>query len=589
MNIKNKRGGANRPCGTPLLSRTGSPDDVSVHDFPDRFTDIEVYAEFLGPGDAELAFEFYGPKYDRRHRFRAEATQKIAVWDIGLHSVSLDAQGMPLFEGGRPVLGGLIPPEASLSTYVPYDGGGAPNLVSTSPRWVTFAAVTNAVTNSATLSMTQEHAEGFKVWELDFGGATTNGTFAWQWQGASNEFLRAEIPTNAAGATMPLALAYIDAGFDGQTNEVQEACSLYRHDDTNGFWGSTYSITGPREEIGMPAFSAHNAFIVRVPPEAAFAEGTELVCRLLPEGEEDDAIEAEMERQADGSYVTSLIVPAPEADGGAGLEGWDDARVLNIKDGTVKMVRVEVYNSLLSSGQKITDKKIPVQQAALFSALVSVEEAAGMRVSLGVNAAGEAARVRLKYGVTPLLSPTAEQLADLLTKHSVWIHNGHGSLTNGLLGVREVSQGEYEGAWIGAADLPPDLGLSLVFMNTCDSTDLTFDWVKNLQGIPVGWLSNTPRPVSPHAVYDIGVRLNARNYVGWDCEVPRTVSPHIPKMLMEELDTRTDGELRTVEKAVLAVRERMRLNGGTQDFFKEKLRLAIKDNSLILDLNKKYR
>ncbi len=365
------------------------------------------------------------------------------MWEIGLHSVSLDAQGMPLFEGGRPVLGWLIPPEASLSTYVPYDGGGAPNLVSTSPRWVTFAAVTNAVTNSATLSMTQEHAEGFKVWELDFGGATTNGTFAWQWQGASNEFLRAEIPTNAAGATMPLALAYIDAGFDGQTNEVQEAYSLYRHDDTNGFWGSTYSITGPREETGMPAFSAHNAFIVRVPPEAAFAEGTELVCRLLPDGEEDDAIEAEMERQADGSYVTSLIVPAPEADGGAGLEGWDDARVLNIKDGTVKMVRVEVYNSLLSSGQKITDKKIPVQQAALFSALVSVEEAAGMRVSQGVNAAGEAARVRLKYGVTPLLSPTAEQFADLLTKHSIWIHNGHGSLTNGLLGVRELESDEF--------------------------------------------------------------------------------------------------------------------------------------------------
>ncbi|MGI6391793.1 MAG: hypothetical protein ACOX7Q_16670 [Kiritimatiellia bacterium] len=380
--------------GTPLLSLTGSPDGVSDYDFPDRFTDLEVYAEFLGPGDAELTFEFYGPKYDRRHRFRAEATQKIVAWEIGLHSVSLDAQGMPLFEGGRPVLGGLIPPEASLSTYVPYDGGGAPNLVSTSPRWVTFAAVTNAVTNSAVLSMTQEHAEGFKVWELDFGGATTNGTFAWQWQGASNDFLRAEIPTNAAGATMPLALAYIDAGFDGQTNEVQEAYSLYRHDDTNGFWGSTYSITGPREEIGMPAFSAHNAFIVRVPPEAAFAEGTELVCRLLPEGEEDDAIEAEMERQADGSYVTSLIVPAPEADGGAGLEGWDDARVLNIKDGTVKMVRVEVYNSLLSSGRKITDKKIPVQQAALFSALVSVEEAAGMRVSLGVNAAGEAARAQ---------------------------------------------------------------------------------------------------------------------------------------------------------------------------------------------------
>ena len=66
--------------GTPLLSLTGSPDDVSDYDFPDRFTDLEVYAEFLGPGDAELTFEFYGPKYDRRHRFRAEATQKIRVY-----------------------------------------------------------------------------------------------------------------------------------------------------------------------------------------------------------------------------------------------------------------------------------------------------------------------------------------------------------------------------------------------------------------------------------------------------------------------------------------------------------------------------
>jgi hypothetical protein len=187
---------------------------------PDRHCEAALTLSFQGTGAAA--------------GFECETQVEIAVWEIGLHSVSLDAQGMPLFEGGRPVLGWLIPPEASLSTYVPYDGGGAPNLVSTSPRWVTFAAVTNAVTNSATLSMTQEHAEGFKVWEMDFEGATTNGTFAWQWQGASNAFLRAEVPTNAAGAMMPLTLAYIDAGFDGQTNEVQEAYSLYRHDDTNG-------------------------------------------------------------------------------------------------------------------------------------------------------------------------------------------------------------------------------------------------------------------------------------------------------------------------------------------------------------------
>lgn len=88
---------------------------------------------------------------------------------------------------------------------------------------------------------------------------------------------------------------------------------------------------------------------------------------------------------------------------------------------------------------------------------------------------------------------------------------------------------------------------------------------------------------------DIGMKLNAKNYVGWDCEVVREFSVGIPKMLMEELDTQPDGELRTVENAVLAVREKMRQSGGTQEFFSEKLRPAIKDNSLILDLNKKYR
>ena len=87
MNIKNKRGGANRPCSTPLLSRTGSPEDVSAYDFPDRFTDREVYAEFLGPGDAELTFELYGPKYDRRHRFYAVARQKIRVVKVTFKAI----------------------------------------------------------------------------------------------------------------------------------------------------------------------------------------------------------------------------------------------------------------------------------------------------------------------------------------------------------------------------------------------------------------------------------------------------------------------------------------------------------------------
>jgi hypothetical protein len=95
--------------GTPLLSRTGSPDDVSIHDFPDRFTDLEVYAEFLGPGDAELTFEFYGPKYDRRHRFRAEATQKIVAWDIEFVHAEGEDEGQPM---------------AHLPVFTPSDGIG---------------------------------------------------------------------------------------------------------------------------------------------------------------------------------------------------------------------------------------------------------------------------------------------------------------------------------------------------------------------------------------------------------------------------------------------------------------------------------
>lgn len=32
---------------------------------------------------------------------------------------------------------------------------------------------------------------------------------------------------------------------------------------------------------------------------------------------------------------------------------------------------------------------------------------------------------------------------------------------------------------------------------------------------------------------DIGMKLNAKNYVGWDCEVVREFSVGIPKMLMQ--------------------------------------------------------
>jgi hypothetical protein len=269
--------------GAPLLDPPGG---VTVHTFPARFTERGVYVEATAPGDAELAFEFDGREEggfsgrERPARFRAVAKQTIKAWKIGIHSPELDANGFPVAVDGRAVTGAEIDPDESLSTYVPFDGGGAPDIESTSPRWVTFTAVTNAFTNCATLSMTMDDADGFKAWDMAFEGATVNGTSAWLWQGASNQFLRAECPTNAAGAMLPLSLTFLDTDFNGQTNAVSESFSLYHHAGTNGFWGSTYSITGPREEIGMPAFSANNAFIVRVPSEAGEALGDNPICEI---------------------------------------------------------------------------------------------------------------------------------------------------------------------------------------------------------------------------------------------------------------------------------------------------------------------
>ena len=455
--------------------------------------------------------------------------------------------------------------------------GGAPNLVSTSPRWVTFAAVTNAVTNSAVLSMTQEHAEGFKVWELDFGGATTNGTFAWQWQGASNDFLRAEIPTNAAGATMPLALAYIDAGFDGQTNEAQEAYSLYRHDDTNGFWGSTYSITGPREETGMPAFSAHNAFIVRVPPEAAFADGTELVCRLLPEGEEDDAIETEMERQADGSYVTGLIVPMLEIDGNTGLESVTNAVKLKFKGNPDnpfwngwQYTRIIISKKLDVSMREVAATDFPVRRAALFSALVTNEENGEARANYGVKQAGEYARSHLGYGVTPLFSPDAAMLDNQLPRHRVWVHSGHGHNVGGVVIVQKQGN-KYKAATLRAGDITSsDLEYDLVFMNTCLSTDVEFTPNINSE---TGW-DEVPIALSRHDVLDIGFKLNAKNHVGWTCSVEREVSIHVPTMLMTALNTYLENgtlKQRNCMEATAWVRREMVKKRGAHEIFAPRL------------------
>ena len=64
-----------------LFGQLGFPDgNTSAHTFFARFTDREVYAEFLEPGAAELAFEFDGAPDN--NRIRAEARQRIRVHNL---------------------------------------------------------------------------------------------------------------------------------------------------------------------------------------------------------------------------------------------------------------------------------------------------------------------------------------------------------------------------------------------------------------------------------------------------------------------------------------------------------------------------
>lgn len=513
-------------------------------------------------------------------------TVRVTVLEVALHTVSLDQDGYPIAVNGHAVPSERIPLGDPLSTYVPYDGGGAPSMTSTSPRWVTFTAVTNSFTNSATLSMTQEYAEGFKVWDMAFEGVTTNGTLAYLWQGASNAFLRAECPTNATGATMPLTLTYLDSGYDGETNEVSESFSLYRHDETNGFWGSTYSITGPREEIGMPPFSGRSAFVVRLP--AVFTENVALVCKLSPDGTAEDEIEVELTRQSDGSYLSELIVPVLDVDGNPG--DWFDnavaAHKLDLKRDSTAKITIDIYTLGLTA-RKIARKEYPVKQAALFSGVATTEDFGTLRVSEGVAKAGRDMNVKLGYGVTPLCSPTAEQLNEMLPKHSVWIHSSHGDLTGGVLILQPKTGNAYRGAYFKTSDITrDDLQYDLVFMNTCVSADelwLARGPINFPLEPPLGWTNVT---MVSHAVLDIGDKLHAKNYIGWTCSVDRRISSYIPGRIIDQLNA-TETGAKTIQEAVNAVKDVLTRDRNVNFWWYADRLKAVRSDNQTLDLTKR--
>ena len=89
---------------------------------------------------------------------------------------------------------------------------------------------------------------------------------------------------------------------------------------------------------------------------------------------------------------------------------------------------------------------------------------------------------------------------------------------------------------------------------------------------------------------DIGMKLNAKNYVGWDCEVKRQLSVGIPKMLMQELDSTgtLPEDRRTVGQAVGAVWNKLQIENPRRSYWYYGERLnAYRTDGIIIDLNEK--
>jgi hypothetical protein len=76
----------------------------------------------------------------------------------------------------------------------------------------------------------------------------------------------------------------------------------------------------------MPAFSAHNAFVVRMEPFGIAAD--DLVVSIVTP---DETYDISFEQNAAGSYVSALVVPVPYGDGDVDLGFESSVRVVKLK------------------------------------------------------------------------------------------------------------------------------------------------------------------------------------------------------------------------------------------------------------------
>lgn len=338
----------------------------------------------------------------------------------------------------------------------------------------------------------------------------------------------------------------------------------------------------------MPAFSANNAFIVRVPPEAAGSLGENPACELTVD--DGEPVRVSLVQDCEGHYVSCLVVPVSELDENAdlGLEASVDAVKLKLYGGTGwQMVKIDIGTVISGTMKKVATGTITVRHAALFSALVTNEPNGESRANMAVTQAGGTAVQRLGYGVTPLFSPDKQALNDMLARHRVWVHSGHGHHCHGIEIVRQTG-GEYSRSSLKASDITAgDLDYDLVFMNTCESTDTKYYPVFPVTPQACGGWDGPHAYTDGHAVLDIGNKLNAKNYIGWDCEVNRQLSVTIPRMLMQELDSTGTGQTRTAHDAVAAVRQKLDRDKPAYHWYAPRLSNDRCTSAIVLDLNKK--
>ena len=570
------------PTNSPLLvcgrTVTNGVNGADFAGYPGR----DLYVEAVSNGTATLTYAYRGT--GGAAGISCEAALKMTAWGMNLCPVELDTNGYPVVENGKVIPGENIGWDGTLlSTYAPVTDRGSPQIeavLGTANNWTVF----EPAANGAVLTITRSGMEGYKTWDLELVG-TTNGVTTYLWSEGTNSFVRAEWTNSVQGTTIPLRLTLKDADFTGTDEEVETEIGLCTNENLPGYY-SNYAVFAPREDIGRPAFSERNAFVVRFNPHGAALEG--LTCEITTEGEGGETVSVPLAQGEDGVYTSILIVPVAEIDAESdlGLESSVGAVMLKIKGGTGgQKVTINIGSVIGGTMKKIATGQMNVRHAMLLSCLVSNEENGRARASQSVTAAGETAISRLKYGVTPLFSPDKQQINDMLARHRVWIHSGHGG---NAAGIRILSQsaGAYQTAYFKASDITASgLDYDLVFMNTCESTDVKWVPITPTPQAVSGWVSTN---MPGHAVMDIGTTLNAKNYVGWDCEIVRQLSVQIPDMLMQALDTTQNGITRTIDKAVEAIQDQMDNESPKRDYYYYGIRLrAVRYDTTTFDLNRK--